>query len=428
MGVLVKNADFLLTQDRSRAVLRGVDLLTEGRSIVSIGKNIRERPEHVIDGRHKLVMPGLVNTHGHLAMTLFRGFGDDLQLGEWLAKRIWPAEKKLKGEHVRAGTSLAALESIRAGTTTVTDMYFFMDKAAAALGTAGLRAELSYGMIDLGDPAKGKKELAIGERFVRDNNGRSGGRIRASLGPHAPNTCSEELLLKTAATAKKLGCKIQIHVSETRGEVFDVMKKTGKRPVDYLASLGFLSPAVIAAHCCWLTKREVGLLASAGASVSHCPASNMKLASGGATPIPEMLAAGVTVSLGTDGAASNNSLSVFGEMKLAALLQKHSRWDARLVPAQTALDFATLGGAGALGIPAGELKPGKLADLILVDLKSPSMVPMRSAVSNLVYSGPHLVTDSVINGEPIMLDRKVITLDEEEVMLKAEKASADLAS
>ena len=423
MGILIKEVD-VLTQNRNRELLRGFDILIQGKRIEKIGRNIKAKAEFKIDGRGKLAVPGLINTHTHVAMTLFRGYADDMRFWEAWPKRIWPREKKVKAEDVRAGSLLGCLEMIRSGTTCFMDNYFFMDEVAEAVKGVGMRANLAYGMIDMGDAEKRKRELKIGEELVKNFDGKADGRIRCSFAPHAPYTCSEELLLKAKELAEKHDALLQIHVAETRKEVFDSLKKSGKRPVEYLDSIGFVNEKVIAAHCVWITKREAGMLGSRGAKVSYNPVSNMKLASGGVAPIPQMLESNVCVTFGTDGAVSNNSLNMLETIKVGALLQKSHLWDSRVLNAQQALDFATINGAKALGVDAGSIEEGKLADIFLMELGSPNLLPANSLVSNLVYSSnPSNVSDVIVDGKLVMKDRRILTIDEEKVFEKVRKVS-----
>jgi len=426
MSILIKNVS-ILTQNSRREILRDVDILTEGNRIEKIGKNIGERAEFKIDGRGKLAVPGLINTHTHIAMTLFRGYADDAVFWEAWPKRVWPREAKLKADDVYWGSLLGCLEMIKSGTTCFADMYFFMDETARAVKELGIRANLSYGMIDSGDAKKREKELGVGERFVRDHNNTADGKIQCSFGPHAPYTCSKELLQKSAELAEKYDVLVQIHMSETRKEVFDSIKQHGKRPVEYLDSIGFLSERIIAAHCVWLTKRETKILGERGVKVSYNPVSNMKLASGGIAPIPEMMESNVCITFGTDGAVSNNSLNLIETMKVGALLQKAHRWDAEILNAQQALDFATINGARALRTDAGSIEIGRLADVILLDLKSPNLIPSHNPVSNFVYSAnPSNISEVIINGKLVMKEGKILTVDEGKVLEKAEKVSLDL--
>ncbi len=426
MGILIRNVD-VLTQNSRRELLRGVDILIERNRIEKIGENIKEKAEFRIDGRGKLAIPGLINTHTHLAMTLFRGYADDAVFWEAWPKKVWPREAKLKADDVYWGSLVGCLEMIRSGTTSFADMYFFMDETARAVKKAGIRANLSYGMIDSGDAKKMEKELRVGEKFVREHNKTADGRIQCSFGPHAPYTCSRSLLEKTAELSEKYNVMIQIHSSETRKEIFDSIKQFGKRPVDYLDSINFLSERVIAAHCVWVTKSEVKILGKREVKVSHNPVSNMKLAGGGVPPIPEMMESGVCITFGTDGPVSNNSLDMIETMKVGALLQKMHRWDARVLNAQQAFDFATINGAKALGIDSGSIEAGKLADIVLLKVKSPNLVPSYSLVSNIVYSSnPSNISDVIVDGKLVMSEGRIQMMDEEKVLEKAEKVASDL--
>ncbi|MFA6036473.1 MAG: amidohydrolase [Candidatus Micrarchaeia archaeon] len=428
MAVLIRNA-LVVTQNDQREVIQGCDVLIEGNRIAKVGRELQAKAEQKIDATGKALMPGLVNTHNHMAMSLLRGYGDDMVLQEWLEKKIWPREGKLKAGDVYAGSLLACAEMIRGGTTASADMYFFMDEAAKAVEKSGMRANLSYGMIDLGDEGKRKKELAAGEKFVKEWNGKAGGRIACSFGPHSPYTASTELLEKSGELAKKHDVKVQIHLSETRKEVADCLKQRKIRPADYLEKAGLLNARLIAAHCCWLRKEECSLLGKHGVSCSHNPASNMKLASGGVMPIPELVQARANVCLGTDGPASNNSLSMFEAMKLCALVQKASRWDATVANAQQVLDFATRNGARALGMNAGSVEEGKLADVVLLDLGAPNLVPSHNIVSNIVYAANGgNVSDVVIDGKIVMRERKIVAFDEGKAVEGARKAAAALVS
>jgi len=423
MSILLKNVS-VLTQNKRRELLRDVDIFIDGNRVEKVGKNLREKAEFKMDGRGKLAIPGLINTHTHVAMTLFRGYADDMRFWEAWPERIWPREKKVKAEHVYLGAMLGCMEMIRGGTTCFMDNYFFMDEVAKAVKETGMRANIAYGMIDLDDAGKRKKELEIGEELVKSFDGKADGRIKCSFSPHAPYTCSKELLLKSKELAEKHDVLLQIHVSETRKEVFDSLKKFGKRPVEYLESIGFLSRRVIAAHCVWTTKREVRMLGEKGTRVSYNPVSNMKLASGGVAPIPQMLESNVCVTFGTDGAVSNNSLNMLETMKVGALLQKAHHWDARVLDAQQALNFATCNGAAALCTNSGSIEEGKLADLSLIELKTPNLLPTNNITSNLVYSSnPSNISDVIVDGKLVMQDRKILTVDEEKILSKFQEIS-----
>ncbi len=414
--------------DPRRRILKRGSVLVEGNRIVKVGKEIKERTDRVIEARGRAVLPGLINAHTHSPMTLFRGAADDMELDPWLREKIWPVEARLKAEDCYVGALLACAEMIKSGTTCFADMYFFMEKVAEAVGRSGLRASLSYGMIELGIPGRCEEELRKGEKLVREHHGSFGGRVQTMFGPHAPYTCSPECLRKVGERAEKHGVGIHIHLSETEKEVREVKEKYGKTPVELLHSLGLLGPRLLAAHCVWITEGEMELMAGRGAKPVHNPTSNLKLASG-ISPVPAMLEKGIPVALGTDGAASNNSLDMFQEMKLAALIHKGWRRNPTLMPAQTVLEMATLHGAKALGMEGevGSIEEGKKADLILVDLRSLRFSPLHQVLSHLVYaSSGELVDTVIVDGKVLMEGRKLLTLDEEKILKMAEETASRL--
>jgi 5-methylthioadenosine/S-adenosylhomocysteine deaminase len=371
----------------------------------------------VVDGKDKIALPGLINTHTHLSMVLLRGYADDMRLQDWLQKKIWPLEAKLTPEACYQGALLGSAEMIMSGTTTFLDMYFNMQEVAKAVKETGLRAFLSYGIIDLFDNAKAKLEQNKTTKFFDYVQSLETPRVQFALGPHAPYTCSPETLLWAKEFAEKNKVINHIHIAETRKEQADFQKQQGARVVEYLDKIGALSNRMVAAHCVWLTKSEVTILAKAGVSVAHCPVSNMKLASGGVAPLPEMFDAGVSVGLGTDGAASNNSLDMFETMKVCALLHKAHRWDATVLDAQKTLDLATIGGAKTLGIEdqVGSIEVGKKADIILLDARSPNLNPIHrkeTVVSDIVYSAsPANVDTTIVDGQLLMANRQLKTID-----------------
>ncbi|MEM3452577.1 MAG: amidohydrolase family protein, partial [Candidatus Hadarchaeum sp.] len=405
VDILVRGG-LLVTMNSNRQIIKQGSVAIEGSRIVAVGKEIKEKADQVIDARGKAVLPGLINGHTHLAMTLLRGFADDMPLDKWLSDKIWPMEKKMGPRDCYVGALLGSLEMIKSGTTCFADNYFHMDQVARAVMKAGLRGVLSYGMIDRGDQQKMKEEIRIGRNFVRAFHGKARGRILAMFGPHAPYTCSTECLQKVKELAKEFGVGIHIHLAESSEEVKQTTEKYGKRPVEYLNSIGFLGPEVLAAHCIWVTDKEIKLLKDNGVKPVHNPTSNMKMGSGIA-PVPEMLASGIPVALGTDGAASNNSLDMFKEMKLASLLAKARRLDPTVLPAMKALEMATINGAAALGLQAelGSLEVGKKADLIIVDLRKPHLSPMHDIVSHLVYSASGSDVDTVIVDGKILMEK-----------------------
>lgn len=422
VNLKVKNAT-VLTQDAQRRVLRNCDILVEGNRIAKIGKNLSERAEVELDCRNKLVMPGMINAHTHLAMVLLRSYADDMELKEWLEKAIWPIEAKLKKEDVYTGSLLGALEMIRSGTTCFADMYFFPEETKRACEKIGLRANLALTFFDF--PMHGITAEDIFQMKPEKSE-----LVDFSIGPHAIYTVGKENYIKAKEFAEKNGVKIQTHLAETRDEIFEAERKFGSRPVEYLDEIGVLSERLLAAHCVWLTKKEIGLLAKRNVNIVHCPVSNMKLSSGSAAPIPEMLGAGLNIALGTDGATSNNSLNMFETMKMCALLQKHSRWNPKVCTAQEVIDFATINGAKALGINAGSIEEEKLADFITLDLRAPNLSPVHGNLASLVVyaANPSNVCDVVVNGKILMEKGKIACIDEEKVVEEAQKQALELVS
>lgn len=424
-GILIKNTTII--DDIS---FKG-SLLIEDDKIVEKSKELSNKDaDIVIDGEGKFLIPGLVNTHTHLSMTLMRGLADDLLLDTWLNDHIWPTEANLEGEHCYAGAKLACAEMIKSGTTTCSDMYFYMDQVAKAVAESGMRGNLCHGMLDMGDGDKRKAEFKETLRIVEKCHNTADGRIKVSLGPHAPYTCSTELLNWVRKKASKLGLRIHIHVSETEFEVQTVINKYDGRPFEYLDRIGFLGEDVMAAHAVWLSDNEIQLINERGVNISHNPASNMKLGSG-ISPVAKMMAEGVKLSLGTDGAASNNNLDMLEEMKTASLLQKVNTLDPTVLKSEEVFKMATIGGAEALGLETetGNLEVGKKADMALINMKAPHLTPYRHPISHLVYSANGADVDTVIcNGEILMLERELLLMDEKEVLENAEEASRDLLS
>jgi 5-methylthioadenosine/S-adenosylhomocysteine deaminase len=389
------------------------------------GKRSRVEAETRIDGKDLVLVPGLVNTHTHAAMALLRGYADDMPLREWLERKIWPLEAHLTGDDVYQGTRLACLEMIRSGTVAFNDMYFFMEETARAVAEMGLRGTLAYGFIDLGDPGRREREMKATERFVSAVKNMGNPRIRPAVGPHAVYTVSPEALRWCAEFSREEGIGIHVHLAETRQEVQDCVTAHGRRPAAHLDACGCLTERTVAAHCCWLDRGECALLAARGVSVSHNPTSNMKLAVNRAMPYPWMKEAGVNVTLGTDGCASNNSLDLFGAMKAAALLQKFASGDQTTLPAPEVLHLATAAGARALGISSGRIEPGAPADLVLVSRAVTSMTPLFSEESNLVYAATGPCVDTVICDGRILMLHGVVP-GEEEILSQAAKSAAAL--
>lgn len=423
--ILIKNVIIIDSEIKKGSIL------IENDEISEINDNINSaNANEVIKGEGKILIPGLINTHTHLPMTLMRGLADDMPLNTWLNEYIWPAEANLNGQHCYAGALLACVEMIKSGTTTFNDMYFFVDDIARAVGESGLRGVLSYGMIDLGDEGKRKKEYKESIRVIKKCHDTYDGRVKIALGPHAPYTCSMELLNWVRRKADKLGVRIHIHVSETEQEVAQIIDSYGARPFEYLDEIDFLGNDVLAAHGVWLSDSEMDIIKDNQVNLSHNPTSNMKLASG-VSPVTKMIDKGINVSLGTDGAASNNNLDLLEEMKITALLQKIHNLDSTLLTAKQAFEMATIKGAEALGIEneIGSIEVGKKADLTLINFNKTHLTPYRNPLSHLVYSAQGGDVDTVIcNGRILMQERELLVLDEKEVIQQAVEASQDLLS
>ncbi len=421
MSILIKDS-VIVTQDAERRILKG-DVYIEDDIIVEIGK-VNTEADFVI--KNRIVMPGLINMHTHLPMTLLRGYGDDLPLEEWLTTRIWPVEAKLKEHHTSIGTKLALIEMISTGTTCCSDMYFFEDVIAREAEKFGLRCYAGFSIIDFDTPEM-KKEMLLPEcdNFIRRWKGNN--MVVPVVAPHSTYTCSPETLEGAKEIANRHDVPIHIHCSETRTEIYDVMNRYGVRPLEQIKKYELLGGKTMLAHCGWITKEEVREIASSGACVVHNPVSNMKLATGGYTPLPELFDAGAVVTLGTDGAASNNKLDMFETMKFAALIHKHHRWDASIVNAQQTLDMATINAARFLGINAGSIEEGKKADVVCLDMASPNLLPRHNIISHIVYAASGFnVSDVVIDGRMIMKEREILNVDVEKIYEEVERLKEEL--
>lgn len=407
-----------------------VDLYIDDQGVIAaVGENIarkfRKEAKIELDACGAILLPGLINAHTHAAMTLLRGYADDMILQDWLSSKIWPLEAHLTAADVYAGTRLACLEMIRTGTTAFNDMYFFMEETARAVADSGIRAVLSYGFIDLGIPEKREAECRATEQFVHAAKSMANPRIRPAAGPHAVYTCSPEGLswLAEFSAAEDIG--IHVHLSETEREVTDCISQHGKRPPALLDDCGILTSRTVAAHGCWLDRAECALLAKRGTHVAYNPVSNMKLATNRALPYHWLREERASVCIGTDGAASNNNLDLFEEMKTGALLQKFAWNSPTILPATEALALATTGGARALGLPTGAIEPGRPADLLLLERSAPCNTPLHHAASNAVYScNGNAVTTVLCNGRVLMTDR--IVPGEAEILAEAARAAAGL--
>lgn len=427
-GILIKNALLVPVDDQKPDFFYG-DILIANDCIEAIAIHPQKlddsKVEQVINGENLIVMPGLVNTHGHAAMTLFRSYADDMPLKDWLEQKIWPIEEHLTADDVYWGTMLALAEMIKGGTTTFTDMYFFMDRVAEAAAESGIRAVLSRGLIGFGPTSEsGLKET---EAFVEDWHGAENGRINIMLGPHAPYTCPPAFLQKVMDLAVKTGRPIQIHLSETRQEVEDSLKEHGFRPPKLLYDLGLFDFPVIAAHCVHLNDDDIGMLAEKNVGVAHNPGSNLKLGSGIA-PVARMLQSGIKVGIGTDGASSNNNLDMIEEMRLAALLAKGISLDPIMINALTALQMATVKGAETLFLKnTGRLREGWKADLIGLRCDRPHLTPMHDPLAHLVYASAAADVDLVMVDGRVLLERGALkTLDEEKIRYESARCAKRL--
>jgi 5-methylthioadenosine/S-adenosylhomocysteine deaminase len=418
----------VITENARHQMLSPGAVAIDGNTILDVDAPetiaAKYRAAQTIAARDDIVLPGLVNTHTHAPMVMYRGLADDLALMEWLNKYIFPAEAKtVSPEMVRIGTRLAALEMIESGTTTYTDMYYFEEEIAKATRDAGLRGVLGNTIIqfpvaDAKTPADG---LARTEAFIKAF--RDDPLITPAVAPHAMYTNDKATLVACAELGRKYGVPVIIHLAETEDEIKTAREKFDMTPTAYLESIGFWGPRTIAAHGVWVNDEDIAILKRRAVGVSHNPESNMKLASG-AAPVTKYLAAGVALGLGTDGAASNNDLDMFGAMRQASFLAKHATHDPTAVPAQTALDLATIGGARALGMDRliGSLEPGKRADLITVSMTAARQTPAYDPVSHLVYvTRGDDVRTTIVDGKVLMRDRVVKTLNAATVIADANR-------
>lgn len=414
-----------MTMDGTRRVIENGGVAIKGGRIVAVDNAAAVDRDYaareIVNATGKVVIPGLINGHTHVPMTLFRGLADDLDLQEWLTKYIFPAEaKNVTEEFVRVGARLGLAEMIRSGTTTYCDMYYFEDAIADETFKAGMRGVLGETVIDfpVADNKTNAEAMAYVEKFVAHWKGNA--LITAAIAPHAPYTVSEDHLKAVRAFSDRTGAPIVTHISETKREVDDSIKAKGASPVDYLNRIGFLNNRVIAAHMVWPSEAELGLLKKLGVGIVHNPQSNMKLASGVA-PVPEMLKEDLPVGLGTDGAASNNDLNLWEEMDTAAKLHKLISKDPKVVTAEEAFEMATLRGARALHLEKeiGSIEIGKRADLVVVDLDDLNQTPSYNIYSDLVYATKAAdVRTVIVEGRVIMRDRRLLTLNE--VTVKAD--------
>lgn len=424
--ILIRNG-ILLTMDEKGSTISGGYVAIRGDSIAALGSGDGNgiHAHKIIDARGGLILPGLINSHTHAAMTLFRGLADDLPLREWLTNYIFPVESRMDGDFVHIGTLLACAEMIMSGTTTFCDMYLFEEEAARAAERAGMRCLVGEVLYDFPSPNYGPPEngLKYTETLIRKWQGNP--RVSIAVEPHSIYTCSPSLLEAANDLALRHHVPLVIHIAETRSEVEEVRKRYGRKPLEHLAALKILGPHVIADHCVHLDEEEIQRIVEHDVKPVHNPESNMKLACG-VSPVFKMLSRGATVGLGTDGCASNNNLDLLTEMDMAAKLNKVEAMDPTVLSAFTVLRMATSMGAKALGLEheVGSLETGKKADIIVLDTNKPHLTPMYNPYSHVVYAARGSdVTHSIIDGRLVMEQRKLLTLDLDEVMERAREKS-----
>lgn len=411
MNIHIKNIMSVVPMTEKDYVLEDVNIYIKDKNIFHIGDELKDfNFDKVIDGSGMVALPGLINTHTHLAMTLFRNYADDMKLEDWLFKKIFPLEDKLMGEDVYYGSKLGLIEMIKSGTTCFLDMYFFVEDTLKAINESKIRACISRGLTSgEGEDAKIQE--------VRDLYGKYNdyeGRIKIMVGPHAVYTCSEDFLKKCLNLTKELNTRLHIHLNESKNEVEESLKAHGKSPIEWVDYLGLLEVPTIAAHCVWLNENDMNILKNKNVNVAHNPVSNLKIASGIAN-IYKMQKEGINVCLGTDGAASNNNLNMFKDLNIASLLSKGLNLEPVATTAYETLEMATINGAKALGLEdlIGTLEVGKEADIILIDFNKPHLKPKNNVISSLVYSAFGSDVDTVIvKGNVLMENRKIKVFDE----------------
>ena len=420
---LIIHARWVVPVDAKQSVLEYHSVVVNDGRIVALLPQEKAKNKYTATHTHHYenhcIMPGLINNHTHAAMSLLRGLADDLPLMVWLNDHIWPAEKQwVSDAFVEAGSELAIAEMIRGGTTCFNDMYFFPDATARVVEQSGIRASLGMIVIDFPSAWANNVEEYLHKGQQLHDHYRHHPRISTHYAPHAPYTVSDSTLEKIIMNAEELDVPINMHIHETAEEVAQSVEQIGIRPLERLKNLGLLSPRLIAVHMTQLNEQEIGWCVDAGVHITHCPESNLKLASG-FCPIAQLADNKINISLGTDGAASNNDLDMFAEMRQAALLAKAVAQDASAVPAYTALEMATINGAKALGIDAitGSLKKGKQADMIAIDLSDIESQPCYDIVSQLVYaSSRNQVTDVWVDGKQLLKNRQLTTLNQAKII------------
>lgn len=419
-SVMIKDATLLLDNGYIKRIISTEEASTEaGKKLID--EAVKEA-EYVLDGTGKIAAPGFVNTHTHIAMGLFRNYADDLELMDWLSNAIWPAEAKLTDELVTIGTQLGIAEMLRSGTTCFNDMYFFMDDTANVVKETGIRAVLSRGMAGVAPTAAAA--LDESRHLYNTWHGFEDHRIKVMLGPHAPYTCPDEYMKKVMNLAHELGAQIHVHLCETKTEVDEVIKNTGKTPIAHFNDLGVFDTGCVAAHGVHLTDNDMIIMKEKDVRVAHNPQSNLKLASGIAN-LPALLEHGITVGLGTDGSASNNNADMLEEVRLAAMLHKATHYDPKVIPVHTALALGTVEGAKVLDYnDLGLIKEGYRADIVLYDVTGMHWLPRYNDVASLVYAANSSdAVTTIVAGKVLMKDRELLTIDEEHLRHEVMKHS-----
>ena len=419
---LIKNIELLQTPNGELQ-----NIAIEDNKIVYVGSEVPAdfAADEIVDGKGKLATAGMVNTHGHVSMTLLRSYADDMALMDWLQNKIWPIEDKMEANDIYWGAMLGIVEMLKGGTTCFADMYAFMEDVAHACAETGIRANLSRGLIGVA-PDKDVK-LAENTALAKNWQGYDNGRIRVTYGPHAPYTCPVDYLEKVIKEAAANNAEIQMHLCETKFEVDTVLKEHGMTPIQLMDKLGMFELGTIAAHCVWLSEEDMDIMAAKHVRVAHNPQSNLKLASGIA-PVARMLEKGICVGLGTDGASSNNNLDMLEECRAAAMLHKATTFDPLVVPASKAWEMATVDGAKTLGFAnLGLLEAGQLADIVLWDMHKPYWYPRHNKLSQLVYAASANDADTVfVAGKKVVEGGKLLTFDEERIYAEAEACTRKL--
>ncbi len=422
-NLFIRNVDVITLDDQNR-ILRNTNLAIADGRILALGDIPPDFvPDEMIDGTDHVALPGFFNAHTHAPMSLQRGWAEDLPLDRWFNERIWVAESALTEEDVYWGAALAACEMIRGGTVAFADHYFWMDQVARVVEEAGMKALLAWCVFGLGAEQEiGGTTLERTEEFVARWQNAGDGRIKTILGPHSPYVCSPQFLERAAQSAAKLGIGVHLHVAESQEQVERSLQQYGKTPVAFLASLGLFDLPALAAHCIYLTDDDMEILAAHQANVVQCPKTHLKLAMG-VTRVPDLLAHGINVALGTDGAASNNDLDMLEVTRLAVLVQKAERRDPEVLPSLQTLKLATQNGARAMGFAeSGVLKEGAVADVILFNFDKPHLIPRHDLAANVVHSARANDVDYVIvDGRVLLRKGELTTLDEDKILHEAEK-------